>query len=105
MRRSVALLGLASSTLIAAALTLMPVDTPQAASRGTFVIPANDGYGVADCLMTGGECSASVANAWCQANGFGRAAAYGPVAREEITGSIETANVRSAAAFSVTCAD
>ncbi|MGI6247167.1 MAG: hypothetical protein ACOYJQ_15580 [Pseudochelatococcus sp.] len=36
----------------------------------TFVLPANDGYGVADCLSVGGECAIQVANAWCAAQGY-----------------------------------
>jgi hypothetical protein len=43
----------------------------------SFVIAANDGYGVQDCLGEGGECGRVVADAWCEAHGHGAALAFG----------------------------
>ncbi|MFC0220668.1 hypothetical protein FHS82_003415 [Pseudochelatococcus lubricantis] len=60
---------------------------PALASTGkldspTFVLPANDGYGVADCLSHGGACAIQVANAWCAAQGYHHASGMKTVARE-----------------------
>jgi hypothetical protein len=43
----------------------------------SFVVAANDGYGVQDCLGEGGECGRVVADAWCEANGHGVALSFG----------------------------
>jgi hypothetical protein len=43
-----------------------------------YVVAANDGYGLEDCLAAGNECGRVVADAWCEANGHGHALAYGP---------------------------
>ena len=43
----------------------------------TFVIAAEAGYGVEDCLGEGGECGKAVADAWCESNGGGTAIKYG----------------------------
>jgi Na+-transporting NADH:ubiquinone oxidoreductase subunit NqrD len=45
----------------------------------SFIVAANDGYGVQDCLGEGGECGRVVADAWCEAHGHGAALAYQPV--------------------------
>ncbi len=42
-----------------------------------YVVAANDGYGLEDCLAAGNECGRVVADAWCEANGHGHALAYG----------------------------
>jgi hypothetical protein len=74
MRRAFAALGFLSVLASAAlSLTVLPSAETRAAGQpsGTFVVPANDGYGVAGCLMNGGDCGKIVANAWCEAHGFG----------------------------------
>ncbi len=43
-----------------------------------FVIAANDGYGLQDCLAGGAECGQVVADAWCEAHGHGAAVSFGP---------------------------
>lgn len=54
--------------------TLMVQPTHAASiDRPTFLLPANDGYGVADCLIRGDECAMQVANAWCAALGYDHA--------------------------------
>jgi hypothetical protein len=68
----------------------------QAGEARSFVIAANDGYGLNDCLGEGGECGRAVADAWCAANGRGAALAFGP-ARD--------ANSAAKGAFVVTCGD
>ena len=42
-----------------------------------FVLPANDSYGVEDCLISRHECGQTVADAWCEAHGQGNAIAFG----------------------------
>lgn len=100
MRRNLAVLGLTFAVAAGAlSFTVLPSATTQAASSGaTFVVPANDGYGIADCVATGSSCGQVVADAWCEAQGFARSASYG-VADVETTGSVSSAN----RPISVTC--
>lgn len=89
MRRMLAVFGFA--TLVATASASLVIGPKAAASAAaaeeTFVIPASDGYGVADCLSGNAECGKVVANAWCEAQGYVTAASFGIVAPEEVTGS------------------
>jgi len=43
----------------------------------TFLIAAEPGYGVEDCLTDNEECGRLVANAWCEAQGHGKALSFG----------------------------
>jgi hypothetical protein len=78
---------------LAAVLSRLPV---RAESATTFVIPANDGYGLGECLTGGKPCGRIVADAWCEAHGRGSARAFGRA--EDITASIANASTRDAAA-------
>lgn len=99
MRRSLAVLSFGLVALgVAAVASVVPSTTTEAAGP-TFVIPANDGYGIADCVESGSSCGKVVADAWCEAQGFRRSASIGP-ADVETTGSIEPGRRR----ISVTCA-
>lgn len=51
-----------------------------------IVVPANDGYGIQDCLLQQKGCGDIVATAWCEAKGYSRALAYGRA--DDVTGSI-----------------
>jgi hypothetical protein len=105
MRRAIALFGFLSIlTLTAASFVVLPNGTSRAnVVNASFLIPASDGYGVADCLTGGNECGRIVANAWCEAHGFSRANTYG-LAIEDVTGSTEvTLSSRSARPISITC--
>jgi hypothetical protein len=51
-----------------------------------IIIPANDGYGIQDCLMQSKGCGEMVAAAWCQAKGYSSPIAFGRA--EDITGAI-----------------
>jgi hypothetical protein len=42
----------------------------QDGSPNTFIIPSDDGYGLADCLVEGRPCGEIVADAWCRAHGY-----------------------------------
>jgi len=90
MRRAVALLGLVGVVAAGLSLSVLPTSDTVAAPKDqrTFLIPASDGYGVADCISTKSECGKIVANAWCESQGFTKALAYGVAAREDFTGSV-----------------
>jgi hypothetical protein len=72
----------------------------------TFLLPASEGYGVADCLVGKSECGQVVADAWCEAQGFAASASYGVAAREDLTGAIDAPTTRSAEPpIRITCKD
>lgn len=58
----------------------------RAAEGRSFVIAANDGYGVDDCLGEANDCGHEVADAWCATHGHGPAIAFGRA--DDVTGSI-----------------
>ncbi len=61
------------------AISILPVQANAGnADSPTFLLPVNDGYGVADCLTQGGECAVQVANAWCVAQGYHHASDMRP---------------------------
>lgn len=107
-RASVALLALvlASATLPARAGSEA---SPVKHVEKTFLIPAEEGYGVGECLSGGpSECGQVVANAWCEAQGFASASTYGVAAQDEYTGAIDApaAPVKSAPRpLRITCQD
>jgi hypothetical protein len=108
MRRTFSVLAFTALLASAAAsFTVLPEGThsaPAVTADATFLVPANDGYGVGDCLATGGECAQVVANAWCKAQGFARATGFSPVSPEDITGSIQTVSTQSRSQpFAITC--
>ena len=110
MRRTFAVLGF-STVLVSGALSLVVL--PNGATRAaattadaTFMVPASDGYGVAECLVGGAECGQVVAGAWCEAQGYGRVVSFG-LASEEVTGAVQTAG-RAASGdrpIAITCAN
>lgn len=110
MRRAFAFLGFASvfGAAVASFITV-PNGALRASvgpSEAVFLIPAADGYGVADCLSgVNQECGTVVANAWCEAQGFARAQAFGPARPEDHTGSIEAASMvdETARPTAITC--
>jgi len=78
-----------------------------AQSERSFLVPANDGYGIADCLAEGASCGKIVADAWCQAKGLGKAIGFGPVDPADVTASVKTAQASAPAArsYTITCGD
>ena len=105
MRRAIAVSGFLSLLALAAvSFTVLPNGMSRAAGgEATFLIPASDGYGVADCLSGASECGTIVANAWCEAHGFSRAETFGH-AIEDVTGSTEaTMSSRSVRPIAITC--
>ena len=110
MRRAIALLGLVG--MIGAGLGFSTLTTSGIAANGkpetTFLIPASEGYGVAECLSAGTECGKIVATAFCESKGFGQALAYGVAEKEMMTGSVQPA-IRETATqeppLSITCSN
>ena len=94
-------LAFAAFCALGAGLSRVPV---KADSATTFVIPANDGYGLGECLTGGKPCGRIVADAWCEAHGQGPARAFGRA--EDITASIANVSTNEQAApgsFVVSC--
>jgi hypothetical protein len=72
----------------------------------SFVIPANDGYGLEECLATGAPCGRLVADAWCDAQGLGKATSFGPAAATDVTGTVTVSQATAPAqSYAVTCRD
>lgn len=88
------------------ALLLLAAQNAEAApATKDFILPADDGYGMDDCLAETGTCGQLIADAWCKANGLVKSIAYGPIDPAEMTASISTAKISrtTPAAYSVTC--
>ncbi len=84
MRRAfAAILFLALSGALGTSFTLLSSNESRAfiAEKATFLIPASEGYGIADCLGEGRSCGAIVAQAWCEAHGYGKVAEFGLATR------------------------
>ncbi|KRE08454.1 hypothetical protein ASE61_02350 [Bosea sp. Root670] len=108
MRRAVAFVGLLGVVAAGISLSIMPSSRSAAASEPrTFLIPASDGYGVADCISSRAECGQIVANAWCESQGFGKAVTFGVAAREDFTGSVTKQSPAQLAEqpLSITCGE
>jgi hypothetical protein len=91
MSRTIAAAAFAAVIAMAAgSLIVLPGGAPRASGQNaTFLIPAADGYGVADCLTAGGsECGRIVADAYCESQGFRKSARFGRAAAEDLTGSV-----------------
>src|SRR6478735_8928622 len=94
MRRAFTMLGMGTAVFFAAAsLTLLPNGSQASSSQATFMVPAADGYGVAECLISNQACGQVVANAWCEAHGYAKAVSFHQVTPEEFTGNIQKASL------------
>lgn len=93
------------ASLSLALLLLATQNAAAAPETKDFILPADDGYGMNDCLGETGACGQMIADAWCKANGLAKSIAYGPIDPAEITASISTAKISHTAptAYSVTC--
>lgn len=87
--------------------TLAVAQGPHASGKveKIFLIPAAEGYGVGDCLSSGGECGQVVADAWCESQGFASAGSFGIAAPEDYTGAIEAPAKAADAPVRITCQD
>gem|GEM_PF-278767 len=79
----------------------------QAQDTHEIIVPANDGYGMDDCLAQGGTCAKLVADSWCQINGLKASASYREADPADITGALSQANLTSdkQPVYIVTCTD
>lgn len=77
-----------------------------------YLIPADEGYGLTECLALGGDCARVVADAWCEAHGHAHAVALGKA--EDVTGAVIPAAASAgdsqpaapaAGAYLVTCGE
>jgi len=90
--------------LLGAALALGLSAQGRAAEGNTFIIAADAGYGVEDCLAEAGECGRVVADAWCEAHGHGAAISFGRA--DDVTGAIANGDPRiSETPYVVHCGD
>jgi hypothetical protein len=107
MRRAFAMLGMGTVVFFAAAsLTLLPNGSQASSTEATFMVPAADGYGVAECLITNQACGQVVANAWCEAHGYAKAISYRQITPDEVTGTIQKASLGpKEPPVSVTCSN
>lgn len=104
MRRMVTVLGFGGA-LLGGALVLAAVPnsaTEAAPSPSTFIVPANDGYGIGECVSSGSSCAKVVADAWCEAQGFARSASFGMADPADVTGSVAAPS--ASRPISITCA-
>ena len=60
----------------------------QAEKRVFIIANDGDGYGVDNCLASGGPCGAAVANSYCHSREFAQATSFRKVDRDDITGAI-----------------
>lgn len=117
MRRPLAAFGLAAALIagslgglvLGGSVLLVGGTRAASASEKTFLIPASDGYGVAECLVGGAECGAVVAGAWCESQGFATAVSFGVAAQEDYTGAIDAVSIGTTRAaerpIRITCRD
>ncbi|HYA74148.1 MAG TPA: hypothetical protein VEF36_13430 [Roseiarcus sp.] len=88
-------------TLAGFVLCAAQLDGGRAGEAHSFIVAANDGYGIQDCLGEGGECGRVVADAWCQANGHGAALTFGRTDKV----SLAATPGEGAEPYVVTCGD
>jgi len=95
MRRTFAMFGLcAALSAAAAAMALLPNSSEASPTETVFLVPANDGYGVAECLTSGAACGHVVASTWCEAQGYARAVSFRQAETAEATGGIQKATLK-----------
>ncbi len=91
--------------LFAVLLTVSLSPSLSHATETTFVVPADDGYGMDDCLAEGKACAKLVADSWCQVKGMSVAVRFERASAEDITASLtsKAAVKPSETAYLITC--
>ncbi|MFM8608126.1 MAG: hypothetical protein ACKOBC_09225 [Hyphomicrobiales bacterium] len=91
--------------LFAALLVVCVSPSLSYATETTFVVPADDGYGMDDCLAEGKACAKLVADSWCQVKGMSVAVRFERASAEDITASLtsKAAVKPSETAYLITC--
>lgn len=75
--------------LLAALLFSLSIPAlPQAQELRRLVIPAQDGYDFDACQKNSGQCGQIIADAWCDAKGFGKAVGFEHMDQYETTASL-----------------
>ncbi len=72
---------------IALAAALAAATPAFAQDVASFIVTADEGYGVDACLQNADGCAAAVAKGWCVASGYDRAIDYRQAVETDITGS------------------
>jgi hypothetical protein len=81
-----------STIAAAAALSIILGAASAQAEKRIFIIANDGGYGVDNCLASGGSCGNAVANSYCHSREFAQATSFRKVDRDDITGAIPTSN-------------
>jgi hypothetical protein len=68
---------------------------PAGLGEGVYLVPANDGYGIADCIAEKRACGKTVAETWCQTHGYRTALNFGVADRSDFTGSVSASGAAS----------
>lgn len=69
-----------------------------------FLVPGNDGYGIAECLAEGASCGKAVADSYCEAQGFKDGAlGYGLVTSDITASTTSSRRAQKASAFEIEC--
>ena len=91
--------------LLAALLFSLSIPAlPQAQELRRLVIPAQDGYDFDACQKNSGQCGQIIADAWCDAKGFGKAVGFEHMDQYETTASLIQMNQStSRPALVITC--
>ncbi len=107
MRRAFTMLGLGTAMFFAAAsMALLPDGTQASSAEATFLVPAADGYGVAECLISDRSCGQVVADTWCEAQGYVKATSFRQTGADEVTGSVQNAALTTKAPpVAITCSN
>ena len=72
-----------------------------------LVVPADDGYGMDECLAEGGPCAKLIADSWCQVNGMRTSVGYIAADITDVTASLsqKTTGMVPRPSYIVTCAE
>jgi hypothetical protein len=79
----------------AAISVLMGAASAEAEKRVFIIANDGDGYGVDNCLASGGPCGAAVANSYCHSREFAQATSFQKVDRDDITGALPAGSSNS----------
>jgi hypothetical protein len=77
---------------LAACLCLCLAQAARAEWRMFIVANDADGYGIDRCLAGHEPCGVAAADAYCKAQDYAKAASFRKVERDDITGTVPTAN-------------
>ncbi|MBS7541553.1 hypothetical protein [Ancylobacter oerskovii] len=79
---------LRSALLAAAFSAAIPAFTLAETADKIFVVDMSDGYGVDNCVATGGACGQAIADAWCRVHDFQHAVSFGKVTSDALRLSV-----------------